>query len=165
MAWWRFTLAVAATVTVAACSSDDIPFVSDDTGPPPGAEVSDAAIAEAGAETAEILSGVPEAQGSQAALPGADVTAALSGRDATVETTDGDRVAVAFNEDGSLVELSDQDPDAAGVWFVSGNVLCDQWRRWRDNSMQCFNVVRIGEQRLAAYDTGGKLAYAILLAP
>jgi hypothetical protein len=101
-----------------------------------------------------------EARAGSAALSGDEIKQMVAGAVFEVDTPVGTKLPISYAEDGrmsaeagALAYLLGSSTDN-GNWWISGNRLCQKWRRWFDAAVHCLRLSQEGARIFWRRDDG-----------
>ena len=101
-----------------------------------------------------------EAHAGSSALSGDDIKQTVAGAVFAVDTPLGSTLPIAYGEDGRMSAEAGAlayllgSPTDSGSWWISGNRLCQKWRRWFDGAVHCLRLSQEGRQVFWRRDDG-----------
>ena len=107
-----------------------------------------------------LMLAATDAHAGSSALSGDDIKQTVAGAVFAVDTPLGSTLPIAYGEDGRMSAEAGAlayllgSPTDSGSWWISGNRLCQKWRRWFDGAVHCLRLSQEGRQVFWRRDDG-----------
>jgi Bacterial SH3 domain len=101
-----------------------------------------------------------DAHAGSAALSGDEIKQMVAGAVFEVDTPLGTKLPISYAEDGRMSAEAGAlayllgSPTDSGNWWISGNRLCQKWRRWFDGAQHCLRLSQDGTRVVWRRDDG-----------
>lgn len=117
-----------------------------------------------------LMLAATDAHAGSSALSGDDIKQTVAGAVFAVDTPLGSTLPIAYGEDGRMSAEAGAlayllgSPTDSGSWWISGNRLCQKWRRWFDGAVHCLRLSQEGRQVFGGVMMGNREPHVSSLA-